>query len=74
MVQRRHDNEKAPDSAERATAPVQVRITGVLKDVDAFAEFVTSFRRVSASPITLRPRSHGVTQGYMTVHIEGEST
>ena len=55
-------------------APVQVRITGASEDVEKFAEFLTDLHQVSASPVTLRPRSRGVAQGYMTVHIGGGST
>ena len=55
-------------------APVEVRITGAPEDVEEFAEFLTALHQVSASPMTLRPRSRGVAQGYMTVHIGGEST
>jgi hypothetical protein len=55
-------------------APVQVRITGAPKDVEEFKEFLTDLHQVSASPMTLRPRSRGVAQGYMTVYIGGGST
>ena len=65
---------KVPDSAARAMTPVQVRITGATEDVEQFAEFLTGLHQISASPMTLRARSRGVAQGYMTVHIGGEST
>jgi hypothetical protein len=55
-------------------APLQVRITGALEDAEEFAEFLMGLPQVSASPMTLRPRSRGVVQGYMTVHIGGAST
>jgi hypothetical protein len=64
----------APDNAVRAMAPVQVRITGAAEDVERFAEFLADLHQISASPMTLRPRNRGVAQGYMTVHIGGEST
>ena len=73
-MQRKQDRDKAQDSAARAMAPVQVRITGAPEDVEEFAEFLTDLNQVSASPMTLRPRSRGVAQGYMTVYIGGEST
>lgn len=64
----------APDNAVRPMAPVEVRITGAAEDVEQFAEFITSLHQITASPMTLRPRNRGVAQGYMTVHIGGEST
>ena len=73
-MQRKQGSEKTPDNAVRAMAPVQVRITGAPEDVEQVAEFLAGLPPVSASPMTLRPRSRGVTQGYMTVHIRGEST
>ena len=51
-----------------------LRITMQKKDVERFAEFLTGLHQISASPMTLRARSRGVAQGYMTVHIEGEGT
>jgi hypothetical protein len=73
-VQRKQDRDKAHDSAARAMAPGQVRITGAPEDVEEFAEFLTDLHQVSASPMTLRPRNRGVAQAYMTVHIGGGST
>jgi hypothetical protein len=73
-VPRKQGSEKAPDSAARAMAPVQVRITGTPEDAEEFVEFLTGLPQVSASPMTLRPRSLGVVQEYMTVHIGGAST
>ena len=61
-------------STARVMTPVQVRITGAAEDVERFAEFLAGLYQISASPMTLRPRSRGVVQGYMTVHIGGEST
>ena len=73
-MQRSQARAKVPDNAARAMAPVQVRITGATEDVEQFAEFLTGLHQISASPMTLRARSRGVAQGYMTVHIGGEST
>ena len=73
-MQRKPDEENMPASTARTMAPVQVRITGAVEDVERFAEFLTGLHQISASPMTLRPRSRGVAQGYMTVHTGGEST
>jgi hypothetical protein len=53
-------------------APVQVRISGAAEDVTRLAEFLAGIQGISASPVEVRNRPSGLSQGYMTVLLNGE--